>query len=68
MNSEDAPNTVSDPNHVAKRADELRRMGRLRPASMKSPDVFTLLEAQYPIRMVMSRYRMIEKRSNYFRP
>ena len=45
-NSDDAPKTVSEPNQVANSADELKSMGRLRPASMKSLEVFTLRDAQ----------------------
>jgi hypothetical protein len=35
-NSDDAPKTVSEPNHVAKRAAVLNTIGRLLPASIKS--------------------------------
>jgi hypothetical protein len=33
-NSEEAPNTVSEPNQVANKADELRSNGRLLPANI----------------------------------
>ena len=45
-NSEDAPNTVSEPNHVAKSAEELSNKGKLLPAKRKSPDVLILRDAQ----------------------
>jgi hypothetical protein len=45
-NSDEAPKTVSDPNQVANKADELKKSGRLLPANMKSPEFFTRLEAQ----------------------
>jgi hypothetical protein len=63
-NCADAPKTVSDPNHVAKSADALRKSGRLLPASMKSPDVFTRRDAHTPIRIVIIRYPIIKTRSN----
>jgi hypothetical protein len=54
-NSEEAPKTVSDPNQVANSADELSTKGKLRPASIKSPEVFTLRAAQYPIKTVSAK-------------
>jgi hypothetical protein len=63
-NSEEAPNTVSEPNHVANNAAELNVNGRLRPANIKSPEVFTLFEAQKPITTVNARYVMMENSNN----
>jgi hypothetical protein len=45
-NSDDAPKTVSDPNQVANSAAVLKKIGRLLPASIKSPEFFTRLDAQ----------------------
>jgi hypothetical protein len=59
-NSAEAPKTVSDPNHVANKAVELSISGKLLPANMKSPEVFTLLDAQYPMKMVSSKYKTID--------
>jgi hypothetical protein len=66
INSEEAPKTVSDPNQVANKAAALSIIGKLLPANIKSPDDFTLLEAQAPTKMVKARYKMIEIKSNVY--
>src|SRR5690606_11646159 len=62
-NSDDAPKTVSDPNHVANKAAELNRSGKLLPANIKSPVVFTRREAHIPTITVRTRYSMIKPNS-----
>jgi hypothetical protein len=63
-NWDDAPKTVSEPNQVAKSAEVLSTIGKLLPASMKSPDDLTFLEAHRPIRTVTIRYAMTEVSNN----
>ena len=53
--SAEAPNTVSEPNQVANSADDPRRSGRLRPASIKSLEFRTLRDARNPTRIVRIR-------------
>ena len=49
-------NTVSAPNHVAKTQAKFMYSGSERPATMKSVEFFTRVEAQIPIATVAARY------------